>query len=482
MIIKYQHLEIDLPYEVINIKDINLIQMINEHHTLKIEALIKNEDIDKYVEKKTEGESIRVSIKEMVIYSGKIAKVTVIYKNSIAYLVLETVSFSHDLDIKRKRKSFINLSQTYESIILDVLSSYKKYEYRDNITSGQTIEDIIVQYEETDWEFLKRLAASFSDILLVDSSDESIRVSFGMETLSKETLFIEDYEETSNDLKHISSVNSKDKLNEKDFIKWQLSSREYFPVGSKSILDEREVYITKVEMKKVSEEILFFYEIKSLNGIITSKYDNQRLKGVTLEGIVQKVKKNQIQLSFCIDNSYEENENNKWFDYCRGVNNFYLMPVLGSKMNITFLAANEKDSIVTSAVRTAKESEKYYNKVSDPNSKSFSTAEGQELLISPEMIQISEDDSKSVKISLYQNGKVDISGKNIKLRSNKKSKIGTNEIFGSDTKDIVKPKSINISAKNCITITRSSGEDVNINEVIQLGEENNIRGVVKFGR
>lgn len=331
MIMKYEFIEINIPYEVINIQEVNLIEKINEHHKLTIKTLIDNENIEKYIEKNAEDKKISVSIHNKIVYNGKLAKVEVIYEKGLAYLRLEALSYSKDLDIMKKKKAFINVNETYENIIKNVLNKYKKYNYKDNLSNGDTINDMLVQYEETDWEFLKRLASAFNSVLLVDSCDESIRINFGMEKLSKQINIADNYEEVIN--------NFNDNIEEfhKDFITFKLTSKKYYPLGSNVNLQGQEVYIIKVEMKNIRNEILFFYELKELKGINTKEYSNPKLKGITLEAIVKKVRKNQMQVSFCINDSYEDDTNNKWFDYCREVNDFYVMPLVEVKLTYYLL-------------------------------------------------------------------------------------------------------------------------------------------------
>ena len=61
-----------------------------------------------------------------------------------------------------RAKVFVGFSQSYTEVLYEVLYEYPQKDIWDEITQGQAIKDMLLQYEETDWEFLKRLASHFS--------------------------------------------------------------------------------------------------------------------------------------------------------------------------------------------------------------------------------------------------------------------------------------------------------------------------------
>lgn len=481
MTINYEYVQVELPYEVLHIEDLHFIAEVNEHHRLSLVALIDEENAEKYLMESVEGKEIKLNIKEEVIYVGKIIEFEIYYRGQVAFLGLKTISYSYELDVKKHNQAFFNLNNTYEDVIRKVLSKYSKAYFKDNITNGKCIRDLLVQYEETDFEFIKRLATHFETVLVVDALTNMARIHFGVDPINKEVELKLDASRVKTRLDNFTKIKceSKEDLIEQDFIGWKVESKEYVPLGSQIGYAGQMVIVTKVELKQIKAEIIYIYELKLLKGIKTIYQINKKLKGMSLEGIVKNRRNNEMQLHFCINDSYEVVESNKWFKYGREVSNFYVMPVLESKVRVTFLSGDEKDTIVTNAVRIAKSGDKYYSKISEHNNKSYSTVDGQELLITPEMIQIAEDDGKSIQMMLNKNGTISITGKNISLSSGGNIEIGTEAPF-DPKKNPMKPESINISAKNKVIISRSSGKGVNPGHSMQLEEENHVRGIVKI--
>ncbi|WP_297422725.1 hypothetical protein [Clostridium sp.] len=480
MTINYEYVQVELPYEVLHIEDLHFIAEINEHHTLTLEALINEENAEEYLEESVEGKEVKLIVGEKVIFVGKIIELQIYYRGQMANLKLKTISYSYDLDIKKHKQAFFNLQSTYEDVARNVLSKYPHKAFKDNITNGKCIRDLLVQYKETDFEFLKRLATHFETVLVVDSLASMGRIHFGVEPIYTDVELESEFKDAKIRLDNFTKIKcvSKEELIEQDFIGWQVESKEYIPLISEFTYDGQKVIVAKVEMKKVKEEIIYAYELKFYKGIKTIYQINSKLKGISLEGIVKKRRNNEMQLHFCINDSYEDIKSNKWFQYGREVSNFYVMPVLESKVHVTFLSGDEKDTIVTNAVRTAKPGDKYYSKIAEHNNKSYSTVDGQELLITPEMLQFAEDDGKSIQMMLNQNGSISITGKNISIHAGSDMVIGTAAPYDSKTNPL-KPTSISISAKNKVTITRASN-GINSAHSMQLQEENHISGIVRM--
>ncbi|GAA0077310.1 hypothetical protein UT300005_16880 [Clostridium sp. CTA-5] len=482
MIINYENVKIELPYEILHIEKLHLKGNLNEHYMLSLHALIEEENVEQYLGESVEGKQIKLLINENVIYIGKIIEVQISYKKQVAHLNLKTISYSYNLDIKRHSKVFSNLKTTYQQVIKEVLNKYTKADFIDNVTYEKCIKDLIVQYKETDFEFLKRLATHFETVLVVDPKADASFFTFGIEPIYKAIELDSTFREakTSFDVfNKISCFTDKD-LFEQNFIGWRASGKEYIPLGTEVVYEGQRVCVVKVDMKIYNGEITYLYELKFLKGIITTYEINSKLKGISLEGMVKNRKNNEMQIHFCINDSYQDNKDNKWFYYGREAGNFYTMPELGSKVHIRFLTGDEKDTIITNAIRIVEPNAKYYSKILNSKNKSYSTVEGQELLMTPDNIQITQDNGKSIQVDLQKSGDVSIKGGSINIHSSKNIEIGTKKPY-IPKKGPLKPTSINISAKNKVVITRSSSNAVNTSHAIELMEENHLKGTIKLG-
>lgn len=68
---------------------------------------------------------------------------------------------------------------TYGKLLRKIVSSYEGGDIIDHLSNGKEIEELFVQYQETDWEFLKRLASHFHGSILAASEFASPKIFWG---------------------------------------------------------------------------------------------------------------------------------------------------------------------------------------------------------------------------------------------------------------------------------------------------------------
>ena len=70
--------------------------------------------------------------------------------------------------MEKKNRSFQNKQKTYVSLENEIMEVYSKAMISDVASKKKELGKFIVQYQETDWEFLKRLASHFHTGLVND--------------------------------------------------------------------------------------------------------------------------------------------------------------------------------------------------------------------------------------------------------------------------------------------------------------------------
>lgn len=88
----------------------------------------------------------------------------------------------------KKSRSFQNGALTYMEVAQRVLSGYGQSGVTDHATGGACIPEFLLQYEESDWVFLRRLASHFGTYLLADATDACGKVYFGIPEISYGTV------------------------------------------------------------------------------------------------------------------------------------------------------------------------------------------------------------------------------------------------------------------------------------------------------
>ena len=166
------------------ILDIKLEHRINEHGILTLRGYLEREklQLNRQIED-TEIELIQQKrendFKDILLFYGLIKKIYIFQEAGMSQIIIVAVSGSQQMDREKKSRSFQNINLTYEQIVQSILAEYDSCGIC-TIGEGVTIKEPIIQYEETDWEFLKRLSSHFHGYLLSDLLSPKAHVWFGM--------------------------------------------------------------------------------------------------------------------------------------------------------------------------------------------------------------------------------------------------------------------------------------------------------------
>ena len=155
------------PYKLEKILDLKLIREVNDHAKFYIKAIILDDLVDTYAEQATTSSSIKVSIKDdkeniTEIFTGAVTDISIDSFSNVKTLEIHAMSNTYFMDIEKKCRSFQGDNLTYKEIIKEINSAYGNVQIIDYVTGASKIDRIVVQYNETDWEFLKRLASHFN--------------------------------------------------------------------------------------------------------------------------------------------------------------------------------------------------------------------------------------------------------------------------------------------------------------------------------
>ena len=94
-------------------------------------------------------------------------------------LKLSLISGTYLLDVIEKTRTFQDVNLPYESVVQALVNNYDNCQFKMELNS-KAIGDIVVQYKETDWEFIKRLASQFNSLLIPECTLSGIKFYFGV--------------------------------------------------------------------------------------------------------------------------------------------------------------------------------------------------------------------------------------------------------------------------------------------------------------
>ena len=97
------------------------------------------------------------------------------------------------LDVIPRSRSFQDISMTYKQVVEDILNDTPNASAAFAEIANQPIGKPLIQYKETDWEFIKRLASMLNTQLIPDCTTPFPYFSFGQVPQMAETLSADEY-------------------------------------------------------------------------------------------------------------------------------------------------------------------------------------------------------------------------------------------------------------------------------------------------
>ncbi|MCL2323704.1 MAG: contractile injection system protein, VgrG/Pvc8 family, partial [Oscillospiraceae bacterium] len=476
---KYQGLTLEFPFNVYSVLDYRLVEQNDKHTRLFLSCIIPDEEKDKLVEDTKATASVKVMDKDLnYIFQGTVSNIKFKKHGENYSMDLEVVSYSKQLDLKLKSRSFMDLNLTYEDIIKEVLKDYPKADYLDKATNGKKIDDILVQYKETDFDFLIRIASHFNAPLIVDAKDNSPRVYIGEPNLTiDKAVPIDNIVSEKNLIDYLDTItNFQGDLDEFDAIFFTFECAEKFELGNRLRFKEQSYVVTYAETYTKGSELHYKYKIYTLDGTSTNYMENKNIIGAQLQGTIKEIKRNTMRIHLDIDKVYK-GANNKFIPYSGGINNElgYYMPKIGSKVNLYFPDGEEKNAVVVDSVRqnlNIKGSRRVAgeDRMQDPREKHLRNEFGKEMRLGVNDLEFTTGND-GIKVNLSSDGVATIhSSKSITIASEGDMHIGYRYWDFKDKELIEKnkpAKKIHLKAEE---IYIKQGDEENIEKGIILGE------------
>lgn len=447
------------------IQKFSLVQELNEHVQMKMTAIVKEKEKDEYVKSVSSKEPIEVYVEKNTIFKGIIKTAKIRQEGGFYFLEIEGTSYSFLMDIKKKCQSFQDKNQTYTEMIKSVLSGYENSGILDFASEGAAIKKLQLQYYETDWNYIKRMASHFNAGIIPECKMDGPKIYFGVPK-GKNLGEIEDYEyKISKDIAHYmkSSKNTNQKLTEKDSITIQITSNKDFNIGDYGTFRNSKMFIQK-KMVKMNKGILWYdYIFTFKNGLTKSKIFNAKFVGVSIKGKVLDRVRDNLKVHLEIDAVQDKSK--AWlFPYTtmyasEGNSGWYCMPEENDTVLVYFPDAESGNAVATSSIRTQNSGG---DKIDNPKIKYFRTADGKEVMFSPEEIVITCSDN-AIYISLNQSDGITISStENIKIKTDKKLTLEAEEKITIKAEEEIKMecKSSEIKMNGDIDIR---GDEVKVN-------------------
>lgn len=474
LVVDYNTLKI-APFEM-RLHEVKMVKTIDDHARLTFTGIIPEEKEDQYV--KMAGEQTEVEFtytdekgQSKTLFHGLLLKLSVRVDREVYWLEAEAVSHTYLMDIKLVDRAFQNKSMLIEEVVEQVGSHYKKADFNITYTEKRKLGSFTLQYQETDWQFLKRLASDYHAPLVPVSTRSHIAVYLGIpESRNVGPIQATHYKVYKDLLAYKNAGSDQSGLAEADFICYEVVLNQVLELGDMVTFNNQNLHVFKVHTEMTHGILTHKYVLSPKKAGYKRKMYNSKIIGASIQGNVMAVVRDQVKVKLDCDQQSWSVDTAWLFPYStmyasEDQTGWYAMPEVGDDVRINFPSAKEGEAIAISSVRkrlpqetsshsssqeksrtihtTVVKQEKlqpiiHYDEETkedlqaDPNTKYLLTSTGQKITFKSDRIVISSGGGASItltnagtvllqcsnKLTLQTSGQIEMAGENITMLAN----------------------------------------------------------------
>jgi len=419
-------------FEFQNILECRGKKAFNEHGYLIIRGIIKAEHETEYLKLMQTQEKVHVTVTDMEgnetnLFYGILYEANIRHDNGVSVMQIHLKTGSYLADIKKHVRSFQNGNTDCQTIAETCLKGYPDGNFSLGERHNFAVNDFVMQYDETDWEFLIRVMSNCHTMLLPDDETGCVKLYLGIPDYGSIQQMTSDSFYIHKNIGNADRLKEEMQIQEEDLWVYEVETRDIYKVGERVNFLGRTQIIYAMETNWKGSQLVHTYYLKTKAGMAVSKQFNERLTGSSLTAYVLGVKQDQVLIS--IEKEENSNSGAKLFPYATIYSSpdgtgWYCMPEAGDEVRLCFPSNDENDAYVESSVHLSIDTDDRKN----PQEKSVMNSQRKEILFTPDRLIIRNNAGLSIEL---------LDGQGI---------------------NIVSDKSIFINAGDTVSLNSNSGE------------------------
>ena len=285
--------------------------------------------------------------KTKVLFKGIIENFR--FSNDLGVCICHIEAFSKSLllDKEKNDRLFQNKEDSIKSVIENVSSKVDtRVVYNAEI---KKLGKLFLQYSETDWEFIKRIASNFGEVLVADYKSGLTAFYYGIPYGEDMVHFHPDHYESGFEI----DIYEKKDLLESDHnipagdIYYTVSDYSDYELGSKADFMGKIFYIKEKKVEAKEGYLVFTYKLCDKQYIKSKPKLNENITGLVIGGKVVDVKEEHIYVKSDIDCS-DSVFSFVWMPITGNV--MYCMPEVNSRVQLYFGDSEESKIVFASDI------------------------------------------------------------------------------------------------------------------------------------
>lgn len=460
--ITYENIKVNgAPIE--RVLELHIQHAPNAHGTAQIKGIAPYEGARDFAERADETTGIEITTtaegQPGRLFYGVISNLSIEQQPEYAVIDLSIETTSGRLDAKKCSRTFQNTQKTYGQILNQIMAKNGTVSV---MVSDKPIGALIMQCDETDWEFTMRMASQLGVPAFANIIAQTAQIYIGLppagQSKAIET-FSYDYAKSDTDYQSVTTNNAlAASAMREDFSSEQVHSYDYLYLGDTVTLNGRSSQVSAVRADLVDGILECTYSLSLKTGFRVPEIRNQQASGRMMTGIVTKVEADRVQVFLNSVDSEPDKSSDWWFPYSTAYSSqdgsgWYSMPAENDEVRVFFPSGNEADAFAASSVAK--------NVRENVTDKCWSGLNGKQILMTQDGIAII---SKEGKLYLKLNDK-----KGIEIISDLDINItsGTRvTIQGGDAVEIIAKNEVMVGTASSYMDIRNEGITVSSKNII----------------
>lgn len=446
-------------FEFMSILECNIHKAVGEHGKAYLKGQILETDVEKYMQYGSgyTWSSIQITDESdtKTAFAGILTDIGVEMQDGVAILSIELTGGTCVLDYKPKTRTFQTSMTDLKTIVNELMQDYEKTLPIFNIAGGTDEGELLVQYMETDYEFIKRVASHFAAPIITQYDEPGIKYHIGLgstgDTATVETKLYTMKKAVDEYI--YKKYHELEQCAVKDVMEYHFESRESYELGSAVHFNGNALFVYQVDSTLNGAELWHQYILRGKSGFQVEKSYNYNLIGASLIGKVEEIEKDKVKISCEVD-GYQLKAPKKFLFstvYSTGDGTgWYCMPEKEDRIRLFFPTEQEADAYVISAVHLETSSDER----KDPDKKSIMNKYKKQIEFSKDKIMITNNDGLLIELD-DKEGILIQSNKDITMEAKKDFQISS-----KNTKiEVTAPKGIKLE---------QGGTQIDINQEVKI--------------
>lgn len=452
------------PFRFIELRELHISQSMNQHAAANVVMLIKDEWKEQYIGKLSEQTWVKIigsdgaagdkNTINTILFYGVVTDFCLRQDGYETILELKMMSGTILMDLKTHFRVFQNSSATYGSLCRKITDTYSQGKVECVESESNEIYGTLIQYEETDWEFLKRLTGRTGSYLVPDSAVKGVHYAVGLpKGARKEVRQGRIQMKLDADEYMKKRCNGMDSLQASDMLELEVTDREVFQLGDSLLYKGNDYFIYRMETEYEGKECVHRYFLRTKEALKVLPMQHRNITGCSFEAVVADVQRDKVQVEIARD-EWGAFDGKKWFLYATVYSSpdgtgWYCMPEVGDSVRL-YVPDKEENCFIISSVHKETDGSRQ-----NPDYKSFKNRYGKEILFTPDTIVMTNNQGMMVEINDNQGVNI-VSDKNIMIQAANNLTVASSSaslLVAADEKVQVKQGSTSMTLKEDISFT-----------------------------